>query len=498
MRKELAGPRAPGVCAMNYRMILRLICYLLRIEAVCLAPAAGISLYQGEEEAFAALVATMALSAVLSLSSFLFRPQTREIGAKEGFLTVALGWIAVSALGALPFFCSGAVPNYVDCLFETVSGFTTTGASILNDIEAMPMGLLYWRSFTHWLGGMGVLVFLLAVVPMGKGKNSLLHVMRAESPGPQVDKLVPRLHNSAQILYSIYVALTVLQAGLLLLGGMPLFDSLTTAFGTAGTGGFGIKGDSMAGYSHYVQTVCTVFMALFGINFSVFYLLLLRQFSRVLHNQELWTYLGVMLASTALITWDILPQFANHVGEALHHAAFQVSSIMTTTGFATVDFNQWPAFSKTLLVALMVLGACAGSTGGGVKVARVLLLGKAGRRGIRRMLRPRSVCQVHVDGQLASEDMIQNAYSYLFVYCAVVMASMLLISLDGFSLETNVTAVLACLNNIGPGLDMVGPMGNFYPFSDFSKLVLSFDMLVGRLEIFPMLILFAPSAWRKS
>ncbi len=360
------------------------------------------------------------------------------------------------------------------------------------------MGLLYWRSFTHWLGGMGVLVFLLAVVPMGKGKNSLLYVMRAESPGPQVDKLVPKLQNSAKILYAIYIALTLIQTILLLIGGMPFFDSITTAFGTAGTGGFGIKGDSLAGYSHYLQGVCTVFMALFGINFSVFYLLLLRQFSRVLHNQELWTYLGVMIGSAGLIAWNILPQFGGNVWEALHHAAFQVSSIMTTTGFATVDFNQWPTLSKTLLVVLMVLGACAGSTGGGIKVARAVVLTKAGHRNIKRMLRPRSVAQVHIDGQLASEDMIQNAYSYLSAYCAIILLSMLLIAIDGFSLETNITAVLACLNNIGPGLDMVGPTGNFSHFSGFSKLVLSFDMLVGRLEIFPMLLLFVPSAWRKS
>ena len=404
----------------------------------------------------------------------------------------------MSALGALPFFLSGAIPHFIDAFFETISGFTTTGASILTDVEAMPMGLLYWRSFTHWLGGMGVLVFLLAVVPMGKGKNSLLYVMRAESPGPQVDKLVPKLQNSAKILYAIYIALTLIQTILLLIGGMPFFDSITTAFGTAGTGGFGIKGDSLAGYSHYLQGVCTVFMALFGINFSVFYLLLLRQFSRVLHNQELWTYLGVMIGSAGLIAWNILPQFGGNVWEALHHAAFQVSSIMTTTGFATVDFNQWPTLSKTLLVVLMVLGACAGSTGGGIKVARAVVLTKAGHRNIKRMLRPRSVAQVHIDGQLASEDMIQNAYSYLSAYCAIILLSMLLIAIDGFSLETNITAVLACLNNIGPGLDMVGPTGNFSHFSGFSKLVLSFDMLVGRLEIFPMLLLFVPSAWRKS
>lgn len=483
---------------MNHRMILRLVCYILRVEAVCLLPALGISLYQGEQSAVFALTATILLVAVLSLSTYIFRPASREIGAREGFLSVALCWIAVSLLGALPFFFSGAIPNFIDCIFETVSGFTTTGASILTDVEALPMGLLYWRSFTHWLGGMGVLVFLLAVVPMGKGKNSLLHVMRAESPGPQVDKLVPKLQESAKILYAIYIGLTLLQVVLLLVGGMPLFDSLTTAFGTAGTGGFGIKNNSMAGYSTYLQAVCTVFMALFGMNFSIFYLLLLRQFSRVLHNQELRLYLGTMLGSILLITWNIVPSFQGDVGQALHHAAFQVSSIMTTTGFSTVDFNLWPSFSKMLLVALMILGACAGSTGGGIKAARVLLLFKSGKRSIKRMLSPRSVTQVHMDGQLVSEDVIQNTYSYLALYSVTAILSMLLIAVDEHSIETNVTAVLACLNNIGPGLDLVGPMSNYSHFSGFSKLILSFNMLVGRLEIFPMLMLFLPAAWRKN
>lgn len=478
-------------------MIVRLICYILRVEAVCLLPSLGISLFTKEWASAAGVGVTIGLAALLSLVSFLWKPQDKQISAREGFLSVALCWVAVSVVGALPFFFSGAIPNFIDCLFETVSGFTTTGASILTDIESLPMGILYWRSFTHWLGGMGVLVFLLAVMPMGKGKNSLLHVMRAESPGPQVDKLVPKLQNSAKILYAIYIGLTLLQIALLCLGGMPLFDSLTTAFGTAGTGGFAIKGDSLMGYSHYIQTVCTVFMALFGVNFSIFYLLLLRQFMKVLKNQELLLYLGVMLGSIVIITYDVMSVYHN-VGEALHQAAFQVSSIMTTTGFATADFNQWPALSKTLLVMLMIFGACAGSTGGGVKVARILLLCKSGRRSIRRMLRPRSVSQVHMDGQMVEEDVIQNTYSYLALYTALAVASILLIALDEFSLETNVTAVLACLNNIGPGLDVVGPMGNYAAFSWHSKLILTFDMLAGRLELFPMIMLFVPMAWKRN
>ncbi len=482
---------------MNLRMIFRLICYILRVEAVCLLPSLGISLFQGEQAAVIGTAVTIALAAGISLITYLAPPKDKQIGAREGFLSVALCWVAVSAMGALPFFISGAIPNYIDCVFETVSGFTTTGASILTDIEALPMGLLYWRSFTHWLGGMGVLVFLLAVMPMGKGKNSLLHVMRAESPGPQVDKLVPKLQDSAKILYAIYIGLTLLQIGLLLAGGMTLFESLTTAFGTAGTGGFAIKGDSLVSYSHYLQTVCTVFMILFGVNFSIFFLLLLRQFLKVLKNQELLLYLGVIFSAIAIISWDIFPIY-QQVGEAIHQAAFQVSSIITTTGFATADFNQWPALSKTLLVILMIFGACAGSTGGGMKIARVLLLCKAGRRSIKRMLRPRSVSQVHMDGQVVGEDVIQNTYSYLAFYTAITVASLLLIAIDEFSLETNFTAVLACLNNIGPGLDMVGPMGSYANFSGFSKLVLSFDMLAGRLEIFPIIMLFVPMAWSRN
>ena len=482
---------------MNYRMIFRLICYILRVEAVCLLPSVGISLFHHETPALLATAAAVVGSALFSLLTYLFPPKDKQIGAREGFLSVALCWVVVSLVGALPFCLSGAVPSYVDSLFETVSGFTTTGASILTDIEAMPMGLLYWRSFTHWLGGMGVLVFLLAVIPMGKGKNSLLHVMRAESPGPQVDKLVPKLQDSAKILYAIYIGLTLLQVVLLLLGGMPLFDALTTAYGTAGTGGFAIKGDSLMGYSPYLQAVCTVFMALFGVNFSIFYLILLRQFLKVLKNQELLMYLGLMLGSIAVITWDILPLYSQ-VGEALHQAAFQVSSIMTTTGFATADFNQWPALSKTLLVLLRFVGACAGSTGGGMKVARVLLLCKAGRRNVKRMLRPRSVSQVHMDGQAVNEEVLQNTYSYLALYGAIMALSIFIVAVDEFSLETNATAVIACLNNIGPGLDLVGPMGNYAAFSPISKLVLSFDMLAGRLELFPMLMLMVPMAWRRT
>ena len=483
---------------MNYKMILRLICYILRVEAVCLVPPLGISLFLGESDAILGTGLTILLCGALSLTTCFLPPRTKEISPREGFLSVALCWVVVSLAGGLPFFFSGAIPNFIDCFFETVSGFTTTGSSILTDVEAMPKGLLYWRSFTHWLGGMGVLVFLLAVVPMGRGRNSLLHVMRAESPGPQVDKLVPTLQKSAKILYTIYICLTVVQILLLLAGGMPLFDSLTISFGTAGTGGFAIKNDSMAGYSPYLQNVCTVFMALFGINFSVFYLILLRQWKRVCRNEELWLYLGIMALATGLIAWDILPQYSGDLGVSLRHAAFQVSSIMTTTGFATTDFNLWPPFSKMILVTLMIVGACAGSTGGGIKAARVLLLFKSGRRSLKRIIRPRQVAQVHVDGQLVDESVIHNTYSYMVFYSITAILSMLVVALDEQSLETTITGVLTCLNNVGPGMDMVGPMSNFAHLSWLSKLVLSFDMLLGRLEIFPMLLLFMPGAWKRS
>lgn len=412
-------------------------------------------------------------------------------------MIVGLGWLVLSAVGALPFWISGEIPHYVDALFEVISGFTTTGASILTSVEDMSRALLFWRSFTHWLGGMGILVFLLAVVPMGKGGYSV-HLLRAESPGPSVDKLVPKTRQSATILYSIYIALTVLCVLFLLAGGMPLFDSLCTAFGTAGTGGFGIKNSSMAAYSPYLQTVCTVFMALFGVNFTVYFLLLLGKIKQALLGEELRLYLGIMLGSMALITWNILPLYGGSVHAALHDAAFSVSSVMTTTGFATADFNLWPQLSRTILVILMVVGACAGSTGGGIKCSRVLLLLRSLRTRMRQMLHPRSVSLVRLEGRTVGEETVQGVYTYMTAYCAIAILSILLLSLDNLSLETNFTAVMACLNNIGPGLDLVGPTGNYAHFSDLSKLVLMLNMLLGRLEIFPLLIMLSPHTWRRA
>ncbi len=482
---------------MNYRMISFLMGHIMRLEAIFMMPPLAISLYGNEHSASFGFFVTIAVLIVVSLICIKFKPANKTYYAREGFVTVALAWIAVSLFGALPFYISGEIPGLVDSVFETVSGFTTTGASILTDVESLPKGLLYWRSFTHWLGGMGVLVFLLAIVPMTKGSGNSMFLLRAESPGPQVDKLVPKISETAKILYKIYIVLTLVQIVFLLAGGMPLFDSVTIAFGTAGTGGFAIKNDSIAGYSPYLQMVVTVFMVIFGINFNIFYLLLIREFSKAFHDEELRAYLGIMFGSILLITINILPLYDSHLWGAFRHATFQVSSVMTTTGFATADFNQWPELSRTILVVLMILGASAGSTGGGIKTSRVLILFKTAKRAVRKLLCPHSVKVVKLNGNVLDEGVINGVYIYMTVYSMISVLSLLLISVDNYSFETNLTAVMACLNNIGPGLGLVGPMGNFSIYSDFSKLVLTGNMLIGRLEIFPMLLLFFPSVWKR-
>ena len=390
---------------------------------------------------------------------------------------------------------SREIPSYLDALFEIVSGFTTTGASILPEVESMSKGLLYWRSFSHWLGGMGVLVFLLAIIPAGgRGGGYTMHILRAESPGPNVGKLVPKMKDTAKILYLIYVLLTFLNVIFLLIGRMPVFDAVCTALGTAGTGGFGIRNDSIAGYSPYLQNVCTVFMLLFGVNFSCYYLLLMRKVKNVFRDEELRMYAGVVLGSIVLIVWN-LKGFYGTLGETVRHAAFQVASIVTTTGFATTDFDLWPSFSKAILLSLMVIGACAGSTGGGLKCGRALLLLKSLRRNIRKVLHPQKVQIVRNNGQMVDEKVLENTNAYLAAYVVIVLLSFILISLDGFSITTNISAVFACFNNIGPGFEAVGPTCIFAAYSPFSKLILIADMLAGRLEIFPILILFSRSTW---
>lgn len=481
---------------MNRRVIFSLIGNILRIEALFMVPALLISLFMGERQAAIGIAAAIGLTLAFGFAALLSKPRDKSFRAREGFVIVGLAWIAVSISGALPFFLSGAIPNFIDSLFESVSGFTTTGASILSDIEALPMGLLYWRSFTHWLGGMGVLVFMLAIVPLSRGAGNTIYLLRAESTGPQVDKLVPRMRRTAEILYAIYVGMTLIQIVLMLLGGVPLFDSITLTFGTAGTGGFAIKNTSLMSYSAYTQVVVTVFMALFGVSFNIYYLILIRSFRAAFKNEELRTYLGIMIAFTILIAFDIRSLYS-HSSEALRHAAFQVSSIMTTTGYATADFNLWPQFSKMLIVVLMVLGASAGSTGGGIKIVRLVILFKSARNAVSQALRPNTVRLTRMNGTALDADTVNGTHTFMTMYAVIAVVSMLLLSFNSYSTTTNVTAVLSCLNNIGPGLDTVGPMGNFGVFSGFDKMVLILNMLIGRLEILPMLTLFAPSVWKR-
>ncbi len=484
---------------MNKRLILKIISMTLLVEAAFLIPPLLIALFDGEPDVALSFLYTMlAIGAFSGAGLLISRKCGKRFHARDGFVATGLAWIFLSLFGGLPFFISRQIPNYIDCIFETVSGFTTTGASILNDVEAMSRGLLFWRSFTHWLGGMGVLVFLLAVVPkIIKDSGSELHILRAESPGPSVDKLTPHMRSTAMTLYLIYIGLTVIDVIFLLAGGMPLFDSLCTAFGTAGTGGFGIKADSMASYSPYLQNVTTIFMALFGVNFNVYFLLVMRKFKKALFDEEVRAYVLILLISTALITVNLLGDYPT-IGETIRHSAFQVSSIMTTTGFSTVDFDIWPTFSKTILLILMCIGACAGSTGGGLKVSRLLILAKSARRNLHKTLHPRRVEIIHFNGDTVSEQTVRGVESYLIVYCAITLLSILVVSIDGMSIETNLSAVLSCFNNIGPGMDAVGATCSFFDYSWLSKLVLSFDMLLGRLEIYPILLMFTRSVWRRS
>ena len=482
---------------MNYKMVGKFVAQTLFVESIFMIPALAISLFCRDGMAIQGFLITLAiLLAVQGVLFFLCKGAPRAFGATEGFVCVSISWIVMSLLGCLPFYLSREIPAYIDAFFEIVSGFTTTGASVVPNVEGLSKGILYWRSFSHWLGGMGVLVFLLAVAPGdGQGKGFTMHLMRAESPGPNVGKLVPQMRKTAAILYLIYIVMTVINVIFLLCGGMSLFEALCTAYGTAGTGGFGIKNDSLASYSPYIQNVTTVFMFLFGINFGCFYLLLLRQFKSVLKDEELRVYVGIVIVAILLIVLDIRSLYGT-LEEAIRHAAFQVSSVITTTGFATTDFDLWPGFSKTILLALMVVGACAGSTGGGIKVARVLLLFKSLRRNIRQALRPNRVQVIRNNGAVVDEQVLDNTNAYLAAYVIIFIVSVILISVDEFSTTTNISAVLACFNNIGPGLEAVGPTCNFGGFSTFSKLVLSLDMLAGRLEIFPILVLLSRGTWK--
>lgn len=483
---------------MNYKMMGRFLGHILLVEAVFMIPSLIIALVKQEDMAIMGFAASICITLVISLLLIVLgRGSKRSFKAREGFVCVGIGWIVMSLLGCLPFYISREIPSYLDALFETVSGFTTTGSSILSEIEELSMSILYWRSFTHWLGGMGVLVFVLAVGASGESsKGFTMHLLRAESPGPQVGKLVPKMKKTAEILYLIYILLTVVNIVFLLFGGLPLFEAVCTAFGTAGTGGFGIKNDSIAGYSPYIQNVCTVFMLLFGVNFSCYYMLLLRQFYSVFKDEELRLYLGIVIGSIVLITLNLKGFYATFE-ETLRHAAFQVASIVTTTGYATTDFDLWPSFSKAIILGLMVIGASAGSTGGGFKCARVLIIVKGLHRTLRRAISPQKVQVVRINDHMVDEKVLENTNAYLSAYVILLFISFILVSLDRFSVMTSFTAVLSCFNNIGPGLEAVGPTCNFGDFSWLSKLVLIGDMLAGRLEIFPILILFSRSTWGK-
>ena len=479
-------------------MMGRFLAQILFLEGILMLPPLGISLYCGESAAVNGFLISVAVAAAVSAVLFrLCRGAPSAFYAKEGFVCVAASWIGLSLVGCLPFWLSGEIPHFVDAFFEIVSGFTTTGASIVPAVETLSKGILYWRSFSHWVGGMGVLVFLLAIVPSGeRGTGFTMHLLRAESPGPDVGKLVPKMRKTAAILYIIYCVLTVINIVFLLIGGMSLFEAVCHAFGTAGTGGFGIKNDSFGSYSPYLQNVTTVFMILFGINFSCYYLLLIKQWKNVWKDEELRLYIGIILGSILLIALDTRG-FYGTLEETVRHAAFQVGSIITTTGYATVDFDQWPSFSKTILLCLMVVGASAGSTGGGLKVGRLLLLLKGTRRNIRRMLNPRKVELIRNNGSVVDEQILDNTNAYLSAYVIIVFAIFAVISLDGFSVGTNFSAVLCTFNNIGPGLEAVGPTCNYGAYSILSKLVLIVDMLAGRLEIFPILVLLSRSTWKR-
>lgn len=480
---------------MNKKMVFSTLGKLTVSEAVLMIFPLIVALIYRETKVAISFLIAIGIALVVGFTMYLTcKTSNKLIFAKEGFVIVAFGWLIMSAIGALPFVLSGDIPSYTDAFFETVSGFTTTGASILTDVEALSKGALFWRSFTHWVGGMGVLVFVMAVLPSVSDRS--IHIMRAEMPGPIVGKIVPRARETARILYIIYFAMTVIETILLLAGDMPLFDSIVHAFGTAGTGGFGIKGDSIASYSPYLQWVITIFMFLFGVNFNIYYLMLLKKFKSVVKSGELWAYVGISVGAVAIICINIMPSF-DSFGDALRASAFQVSSIITTTGFSTVDFNLWPTLSKTVIIGLMFVGACAGSTGGGFKVTRVVMLFKSIKQEFKRMIHPRSVQAVKFEGKVVEQTTLNGVGIYLAIYLVCFMAILITISFEPFDFETAFSATMACINNIGPGLSAVGPMSSFAEFSVFSKIVLSFAMLLGRLEIYPLLIALTPSTWTK-
>ncbi len=472
---------------MNYRMIRYLLGVILLIEAAFMALPTLVALIY--KESVFPFVITIGIILCISLPFAIFKPKEAKIYAKEGFVTVAAGWMLLSAFGALPFVFSNSIPNYIDAFFESASGFTTTGATILSNVEILPKGILFWRSLTHWLGGMGVLVFMLAILPSAGGQT--MHLMRAEVPGPTKGKLVPKMRQSSLILYGIYVALTFIQTAIMVIFKLPLYDALVTAFGTAGTGGFSVLNTSIAGYNNpAIEWIVAIFMLLFGINFNLYFFLLMGKVKDVLKSEELRVYLLICGIATFIITANIYTMF-DSISDTVRAAFFQATSIMSTSGFSTVDFNLWPTLSKTVLLTLMVIGACAGSTAGGLKISRVIILFKNSLKELRHIRRPRSVNVVKLDGEAIPSETVRSATGYFILYTIILVASVLFISIDGLSFETNFSATLATLNNVGPGFDAVGPATNFALFSYPSKIFLSLNMLIGRLEIIPMMILFS-------
>lgn len=478
---------------MNYSIVLYILGCVLKFESAFLVLPALVGLIY-REHASVSYLAVAVLCLILGVLLTHKKPRSTNLYTGEGFVAVALSWIIMSIFGAIPFVLTGDIPFYVDALFETISGFTTTGSSILTDVESISKASLFWRSFSHWIGGMGVFVFIMAILPMMGG--STMNLMKAESPGPSVSKLVPHVKDTAKILYGIYIAITICEATILRALGMPLFDSLTTTFGTVGTGGFGIRNDSIAGYSPAIQITITVFMILSGINYTAYFYILTGKIKELFKIEEVRWYLAIIFGSVAVITWNVRSLYPTF-SETLRHAFFQVGSIITTTGYATTDFDLWPALSKTLLVTLMFIGACAGSTSGGIKVSRILILLKTIRKELSLIIHPRQVKKIRMDGHPVDHETLRSANVFLVVYFVLLLTSMLLISVDEFDFSTNFTSVVTVLNNIGPGLNLVGPTQNFSIFSPFSKFVLMFDMLAGRLELFPMMILLMPSTWKR-
>ncbi len=483
---------------MNYSVISYILGWVLKIEAGCMMLPLICAFCYGEDEIIPVLLLGIALCLVFGTFLSFRSPKNKSMYAKEGYVTVALCWIVMSIFGAVPFFASGHIPNFIDAVFETASGFTTTGASILTDVEALPKSLLFWRSFTHWIGGMGVLVFLVALLPLSGGDN--MYLVKAESPGPSVSKLVPKVRQTAKILYLIYLGMTVTEILLLLFGGMDLFEALTISFGTAGTGGFAVRNSGCLDYTAYQQWVITIFMILFGIDFSVYYLILVKKLRLAFKSTEVKCYIGIIITAIVLICiniYGVVSSLGFGIGDTIRHTAFTVGSIITTTGYATVDFDLWPVFAKSILVILMFVGACAGSTGGGMKVSRIVILFKNMLREVQLAVYPNRTVKITMNGQRVENDTLQSINGYFAAYAMIFVASLLIISIDNFDFTTNFTAIASAINNIGPGLAGVGPTKNFSGFSDVSTLVMTLDMIIGRLEIFPVLALISRHTWKR-